>query len=361
MKRDNVAMRMEAVMKNSLKLPMNLQIHAGAAEAGLTTGDSFTAVQAREMDFATQFTEQWKAWMKIMNIIDPVEKTPGTELVSYTAQVDGEGPAQVGPGEVVGLTKVKLKRAAHRTMKVRKHRKAVPVEDVTKYGSKVAVQKTDRAFRNKLFKDTQKRFYKFLEYGRLKGTRKTWQRAISTAVYSLQNYAEKQELDHNQIVAFANLMDYEEYIGEKDITLQSVNGMKYIQDFMGIDVLWLLPDGCIARKRVIATTMDNIIMYYTNPASADIKDLGLDFTVDPELGLIGFHANGDYTRFTGETQAFEDIDLWADRLDMICIVDVTNADAEPTVVAVNVPEDMTDEEDIEDYKEAANHQPPEED
>lgn len=336
----------------------NLQLFAepgaSTAEAGLTTGNSFTAVQAREIDFVTQFTETWKKWQEIMQIIKPVQKEPNTELVSYTAYVDGEVAAQVGAGEVVGLTKVKLKRVAHRVMKIEKFRKAVPVEDVVKYGAKIAVQKTDRAFRNKLFKDTQSEFYSFLAKGRLKGKRKTWQRAISTAVYALKNYAEKQEVDTNGIVGFANLMDYEEYIGEKDITLQTFQGMQYIKNFMGFDVLWLLSDDFIPRKRVITTTLDNIIMYYTNPASSDIKELGLDFTVDPELGLIGFHANGDYQRFTGETQAFKDIVLWADRLDMVCIVDVdTNATAsdEPKVAALEGESGMTEEE-----KEAGNHQ-----
>lgn len=334
---------------------MNLQFFAeggaGAAEAGLTTGPSFTAVQAREMDFVTQFTEMWSKWQEIMRIIKPVEKSANTELVSYTAEVDGDVAAQVGAGEVVGLTKIKLKRVAHRVMKVEKFRKAVPVEDVVKYGARVAVEKTDRAFRNKLFKDTMWEFYRFIRKGRLVGSRKTWQRALSTSLYSLKNYLDKMEVDHNGIVGFANLMDYEEYIGEKDITLQTVQGMQYLKDFMGYDVLWLLSDDFIPRKTVISTTLDNIIMYYTNPASEDIKALGLDFTVDPELGLIGFHANGDYTRFTGETQAFKDIVLWADRLDCVCVVTVGKDDVEPVIKAIEGADEMT-----EDEKEAANHQ-----
>lgn len=328
-----------------------------AAENNLTHGDSFDAVRAREIDFVTQFTATWKKWQDIMRIIKPVEKTPGTELVSYTAAVDGDVATQVEAGDIVGLTKVKLARAAHRVMNVQKYRKAVPIEDVTKYGARVAVQKTDRAFRNKLFKDTQAEFYAFLQDGRLVGERKTWQRALSTSKYSLQNYLDKQEVDYNSIVGFANLMDYEEYIGTSEITLQTMQGMSYIQNFMGYDVLWLLSDDFIPRKKVITTTMENIIMYYTNPASSDIKALGLDFTVDPELGLIGFHANGDYTRFTGETQAFKDIVLWADRLDAVCVVTVGNNDTEPVVTAIADPEgadDMTEEE-IAEYKEAANH------
>ena len=320
-----------------------------AAEANLTHGDSFTAVQAREIDFVTQFTETWKKWAEIMRIIKPVEKAPNTELVSYTAAIDGDVAEQVEAGDVVQLTKVKLKRVAHRVMNVQKFRKAVPVEDVVKYGATIAVTKTDRAFRNKLFRDTQAEFYEFIKDGRLVGSRKTWQRAISTSKYSLQNYMDKMEVDYNGIVGFANLMDYEEYIGEKEITLQTMEGMSYIKNFMGIDVLWLLSDDFIPRKTVITTTFDNIIMYYTNPASSDIKQLGLDFTVDPELGLIGFHANGDYQRFTGETQAFKDIVLWADRLDCVCMVTVGNDDVEPTVT----PATGTEEE-----KEAANHQKP---
>ena len=44
----------------------------------------YTNVTAREIDFVTRFADNWRALQQILGITRPIEKTPGSRLVSYT-------------------------------------------------------------------------------------------------------------------------------------------------------------------------------------------------------------------------------------------------------------------------------------
>ena len=85
-------------MNTNRKLKMNLQYFA--AKAGLTGVDQFDGVKAREVDFVTRFTRNWKSLQEILGIMNPIKKAPGTTLTSYTASVDLESGA-VGDGEEI--------------------------------------------------------------------------------------------------------------------------------------------------------------------------------------------------------------------------------------------------------------------
>jgi hypothetical protein len=62
------------------------------------------------------------------------------------------------------------------------------------------------------------------------------------------------------------------------------------------------------------------VNYYVDPADADFKALGLDYTVQGETNLIGFHANGNYSTAVGESYALMGMVLWAEFLDAIAVV-----------------------------------------
>ena len=57
-----------------------------AANTNLTNKAQFT-ISAREVDFVTRFQDNWDALMKILGIMRPIRKAPGTKLVSYKASV----------------------------------------------------------------------------------------------------------------------------------------------------------------------------------------------------------------------------------------------------------------------------------
>lgn len=305
-----------------------------AAPANMTTTAQFST-SIREVDFVTQFQKNWDALRTILGIMRPIRKAPGTKLVSYKATVDGglQGGATVGEGEDIPLTKTKVEPVAYGDITIEKYAKAVTIEAVTKYGAAVAVERTDTAFRNELQKKVLTDFYTFLKTGKLVGTQKTWQRALAIAKGAVLKRFANDNLDVTEVVGFANIMDFYDYLGDKEITVQTEFGMTYVKNFLGYSTLFLLPDSYIAQKQVIAVPVENIDLYYVDPADSDFAKLGLSYTVAGETNLIGYHAEGNYKNATGETYAIMGMKLWAEYLDGIAVVTVGTSNTEPAVAA----------------------------
>ena len=281
----------------------------------------YTNVTAREVDFVTRFGQNWEALQNILGIMRPIKKTPGTQLVSYTADVTLES-GSVDPGEVIPYSKSTIVQAAKSDVDIEKFAKAVPIEDVSKYGAAIAVQKSDEAFLTKLQNKVLTAFYTFLNTGSLTGTATSWQAALAKAQGEVLNKWKTMEKDVTEVVGFANILDAYDYLGTASITIQTQFGMTYVQNFMGYKTLFLLPAAQIARNKVLATPVENIDLYYVDPNDSDFRQLGLDYTVQGETNLIGFHANGNYSTAVGESFALMGMKLWAEYLDGIANITV---------------------------------------
>lgn len=281
----------------------------------------YTSVTAREIDFVSRFADNWDALQKIMGIMRPIRKAPGTSLVSYTAEVALEDGA-VGAGQVIPYSKATITQAAKADLTIEKYAKAVPIEDVNKYGAQIAIEKSDDAFLTKLQNLVLNKFYTFLATGSLKKNATTWQKALATAQGEVLNKFATMQKDVTAVVGFANILDAYDYLGSADITVQTQFGLNYIKDFMGYSTLFLLPETMVARNKVIATPAENIDLYYIDPSDSDYAKLGLSYTVKGETNLIGFHAQGNYSTAVGESYAIMGMTLWAEYLDGIAVVTV---------------------------------------
>ena len=282
----------------------------------------YTSVTAREMDFVTRFGDNWEALRNILGIMRPIRKTPGTSLVSYTADVTLESGA-VDPGEVIPYSKATITQAAKADLTIEKYAKAVPIEDVNKYGAEIAVEKSDDAFLTKLQNVVLSKFYTFLNTGTLTGTASTWQAALAKAQGEVLNKFATIQKDVTEVVGFANILDAYDYLGAADITVQNAFGLTYIKDFMGYSTLFLLPATQIARNIVLATPVENIDLYYIDPGDSEFARLGLNYTTQGETNLIGFHAQGNYSTAVGESYALMGMALWAEYLDGIAKITVS--------------------------------------
>ena len=279
----------------------------------------YTSVTAREMDFVTRFGDNWEALRNILGIMRPIRKTPGTSLVSYTADVALENGA-VEPGEVIPYSKATITQAAKADLTIEKYAKAVPIEDVNKYGAEIAVEKSDDAFLTKLQNVVLTKFYNFLKTGTLTKTATTWQDALAKAQGEVLNKFATMQKDVTAVVGFANILDAYDYLGAADITVQTQFGLTYIKDFLGYSTLFLLPATQIERGTVIATPVENIDLYYIDPSDSEFARLGLSYTTQGETNLIGFHAQGNYSTAVGESYALMGMALWAEYLDGIAKV-----------------------------------------
>ena len=279
------------------------------------------STSVREQDFVTVFNDNWDALRQIMGIMRPIRKAPGTKLVSSKASVVLQS-GNVGEGEEIPYSLASVEPVAFEDITIEKYAKAVSIEAVAKYGAAVAVQKTDAAFLNELQKVVLARFYTFLNTGALTNVQTTFQMALAMAKANVLDKFQKMRKDVTEVVGFCNILDAYAYLGAANITVQTAFGINYIKDFMGYSTLFLLSAPDIARGKVIALPVENIDLYYIDPGDSDFAQLGLDYTVQGETNLIGFHAQGNYGTAVGEMYALMGMKLWAEYLDGISVVTV---------------------------------------
>ena len=274
---------------------------------------------ARELDFVSRFAQSWEALREILGISRAIKKQPGTQLVAYTASVELQ-PGNVGEGEEIPYSQASVVEAAKDDVTIEKYAKAVSIEAVSKYGAEVAVQKTDDAFLNQLILKVMTKFYTFINTGSLRGAETTWQMALAMAKGNVIDKFNKMNKTVTEIVGFANVLDAYQYIGAANISIQTAHGITYIKDFMGYSTLFLLSEPNIARGTVIATPIENLDLYYIDPADSDFAKMGLEYTTDGETNLIGFHVQGNYGTAVGESFALMGMALWAEFIDGIAVV-----------------------------------------
>ena len=285
--------------------------------------NTYTDVNAREIDFVTRFGNSTQALLDILGIMNPVKKENGTKLVSYTASVtleDGDVPA----GAVIPYSKQAITEIAHADLDLEKYAKAVTVEEVKTYGSAIAIQKGDDAFLNELQGKVTDGFYSFVadDTYAITATYDKWQKAVAMAIGKVRDKFKKMRKNSTDVVVFVNTLDVYEYLGDASISIQSLFGLDYVQNFLGAKTMIISSE--IEQGTVIATPAENLVLYYADPAS--FGDLGLNYTTDGVTNLIGFHAQGNYGTAVGESFAIMGIKLWAEYADGIAVITV---DANP--------------------------------
>lgn len=290
--------------------------------AGIT-GTTQITVTAREVDFVTRFEKNWDALRQILGIMRPIKKAPGTTLRSYITSLTLESGA-VAEGATIPFSQAEITEAYKSDVVISKYAKAVTLEAVQKYGADIAVEKTDEEFLNELQNSVLTQFYTFLNTGSLVGTATTFQAALAKAKGEVLNKFASIRRTVTDVVAFVNVLDFYDYIGAADITVQTAFGMQYVKDFMGYGTIFLLSASDVARNTVLACPVENIDLYYIDPNDSDFAKLGLTYTVSGVTNLIGFHANGNYTNATGESYALMGLRLWAEYLDGIAKITINS-------------------------------------
>ena len=277
-------------------------------------------VTARELDFVTRFENNWEHLREILGIMRPIKKQPGAVLKSKYA----EGTLQSGnvaEGAEIPYSKFTVKEKTYAEMTIEKYAKAVSIEAIKDHGYDNAVEMTDDQFLFELQNDVTSRFYTYLNTGTLTDSQTTFQKALSMAKGRVINKFKQMHKNVTGVVGFVNTLDVYEYLGEANITVQNQFGFQYIKDFLGFNTIFLLSDEEIARGKVIATPVENIVMYYVDPADSDFAKAGLVYTTGVgETNLIGFHTQGNYNTAVSEAFAIMGFTLFAEYIDAIAVV-----------------------------------------
>lgn len=286
-------------------------------------------VASREIDFVTRFARSWEHLREIMGIMRPIRKEPGAVLKSKTATLTLQS-GSVAEGDEIPYSKSQITEKFYDEMTIEKYAKAVSIESIKDHGYDVAVQMTDDAFLFELQTNVTSRFYAYLNTGALKGgSYATLQMAMAMAKGAVENKFKKMHRTVTGVVGFANIMDIYKYIGNADITIQNQFGFQYIKDFLGFSTIFLLSDDEIAQGKFIATPVENIVLYYVDPATSDFARAGLSYTTDGETNLIGFHTQGNYNTAVSECFAIMGLTLFAEYIDAIAVVTLSGPSVTP--------------------------------
>ena len=289
-------------------------------------------VTAREIDFVTRFERNWEHLREILGIMRPIKKTPGAVLKSKYA----EGTLQDGnvkEGEEIPYSKFTVKEKPYAEMSIEKYAKAVSIEAIKDHGYENAVQMTDDEFLFQLQTNVTSRFYDYLKTGTLTSTETTFQMALAMAKGRVENRFKQMHRNVTGVVGFVNILDVYEYLGAAEITIQNQFGFQYMKDFMGFNTIFLLSDSEIPRGQVIATPVENIVLYYVDPNESDFARAGLVYTVSGETNLIGFHTQGNYHTAVSEAFAVMGLTLFAEYIDAIAVITI---DETPTLGTLTV-------------------------
>ena len=289
------------------------------------TGQAQIQVRAREIDFVTSFGKNMQALLDIMGITRMIKKTNGTVLkvkkVSGTLQ-----SGDVAEGDEIPLSQYKVEERDFDTIKIEKYRKGVSLEAIAEKGYDAAVDQTDAEFKSDLQNKILDKFYGQLKMGSLVGHESTWQMAIAMAIGRVKDKFEKMKRTATGTAVWVNTLDVYKYVGVADITMQTAFGMNYIKNFLGADICFISSQ--IPENTVIATPLNNLVAYYVDPADSEFVKAGLAYTVDSEIGFIGFHAQGTYERAISDMFAIMGVRLFAEYLDAIAYIAVGSSDTQ---------------------------------
>lgn len=276
-------------------------------------------VAVREVDFVSRFANNWQELRDVLGVSRLVAKVPGTVLKSRYAAVTLQSGA-VGEGQAIPYSQAVVQEKSYAPIVMKKYKKGVSAEAISDHGYDAAVQLTDDQFLFELQGEVLDAFYDYLESGTLIRAAATYQAALAKAQGEVRNKWKKMKKGISEIVGFCNILDAYAYLGAADITVQTLFGMNYIENFLGYSRLFLTSE--IPSGKVVATPVENLVLYYINPADSDFAKAGLEFRVDGDTPLIGFHVDGNYTTLVSESTAIMGMVLFAEYIDGIAVVDI---------------------------------------
>ena len=248
----------------------------------------------REIDFVNRFTHSSLA--KLIEVLGVTRKIPmmeGTTMYVYSMTGELANNGAVEEGEVIPLTKIEQTKTAVGEITLKKWRKGVSAEAIKKSGYQTAVVETDEKLLSLVQNGVRTDLFNFLN-GTITGSTTVvgagLQKALAAAWGQLQVLFED---DTAQAVYFVNPLDIADYLGSANITVQTVFGMNYIEDFLGLGTV--IMSSRITEGTFVATAKENIIMYYLTMNGDIANAFGLQAD---ELGYIGIKSG-----YTNEERA----------------------------------------------------------
>lgn len=239
----------------------------------------------RMLDFNMQFTGSLRKLIEALGVTRKIAVQEGAALKMLTVTGTLQS-GEVAEGDLIPLSKYETVETPVGEVKLNKWRKATTAEAILKGGYDQAVGATT----DKMVKDIQKTIrtglFDFMATGTGTATGTGLQAALANGWGKLSVLFED---DAVETVYFLNPMDVADYLGTAQVTMQTAFGMTYIENFLGLGTVFL--NSSVPQGKYYATAKDNIVMYYVNVGSGDIR-VSFNLTTD-ELGYIGINEYPD--------------------------------------------------------------------
>nr|DAF41643.1 MAG TPA: Major capsid protein [Caudoviricetes sp.] len=271
---------------------------------------------AASIDFAEQFTGSIKKLQEILGVTRLTPMPVGNQIKIYKSEVT-KASTQAGEGEVIPLSKVTRKLAETLTLDYAKYRKLVTAEAIQSSGLQAAVNDTDAKLLREVQKDVKTGLFNYLANttGVTAATATTFKEAVAKVMGQL---AVKWEDDDIQSVLFVNPLDFYDYLGNTDVTLQTAFGMTYLQGFFNFNSV--IVSSAVPQSKVIATAANNLNIAYAQVGGA--LSQAFNFTTD-ETGLIGIAHNNVNDSLTYQSVIMDALKVFPERLDGIVVATIT--------------------------------------
>lgn len=254
-----------------------------AAETNTIFVDDLARV--RTLDFNYQFTGSLKKFYEALGVTRKIAAQDGTVLkalkVTGTLQ-----SGVVAEGELIPLSHYETEEVPVGDLVLKKWRKGTTAEAIQKRGYDQAVGDTT----DKMVKDIQagirSDFFTFLATGTGTAEGAGLQAALANGWGKLQVLWDD---DAVETVYFVNPIDVAGYLGTAQVTMQTVFGMNYLENFLGLGTVFM--SSKVPAGTYYATAKENIVLYYINVGTSELGR-AFNLTAD-ETGYIGINEYPD--------------------------------------------------------------------
>lgn len=241
--------------------------------------------RVRVADFNLQFTGNLQKLTEALGVTRKIAVQEGAvlKMLKVTGTLES---GNVAEGDLIPLSKYETEEVAVGEVKLNKWRKGTTAEAILKGGYDQAVGATT----DKMVKDIQKTIrgdlFTFMATGTGEAQGATLQAALANGWGKLAVLFED---DAVETVYFLNPMDVSDYLGTAQVEMQTLFGMNYIKNFLGLGDVFL--NSNVPEGKYYATAKENIVLYYVNVGAGDIKT-AFGLTTD-ETGYIGINEYPD--------------------------------------------------------------------
>ena len=273
--------------------------------------------RVRVADFNLQFTGNLRKLTEALGVTRKIAVQEGASLkmLKVTGTLES---GNVAEGELIPLSHYETEEVAVGEVKLNKWRKGTTAEAILKGGYDQAVGATT----DKMVKDIQKTIrgdlFTFMATGTGTASGSGLQAALANGWGKLAVLFED---DAVETVYFLNPMDVSDYLGTAQVEMQTLFGMNYIKNFLGLGDVFL--NSNVPEGKFYATAKENIVLYYVNVGAGDIKS-AFGLTTD-ETGYIGINEYPDKDTARVIDLVMSGVTFFPERIDGIVVGTIAGA------------------------------------